>query len=187
MGRRLREEPLVPLGCAVTAWAVMGAMRSMRKGDQKRTNLYFRRRLYAQAFTIVAMVAGNMYWQKDRVKRKEYDRLIAEQEHQRKRAKWLRELEVRDDEERATQARLTALRANLRAPQEKTALEAEVEKRANLRASQEKTAPKADANPGAPREKTALEAQAKKRADSRAPQENTVPEAEAEKRKRHNP
>lgn len=70
------------------------------------TNLYFRRRLYAQAFTIAVLVAGNAYWQKDRVKRKEYEKLKAEKERMDKRERWLRELEMRDEEEKAWKERL---------------------------------------------------------------------------------
>ncbi|KAF2681232.1 hypothetical protein K458DRAFT_372093 [Lentithecium fluviatile CBS 122367] len=104
--RRLREEPLIPLGCGLTVWAIVGATRSMRQGNHKATNMYFRRRLYAQAFTIAVLVAGNVYWQKDRVKRKEYEKLVQERERMEKRERWLRELEMRDEEERAWKERL---------------------------------------------------------------------------------
>jgi hypothetical protein len=78
----------------------------MRKGDHKMTNLYFRRRLYAQAFTIAVLVAGNMYWQKDRVKRKDYEKRVAEKERLDKRDRWLRELEMRDEEDKAWKDRM---------------------------------------------------------------------------------
>jgi Flp pilus assembly protein TadB len=78
----------------------------MRKGDHKATNMYFRRRLYAQAFTIAVLVAGNMYWQKDRVKRKEYEKRVAEKERMDKRDRWLRELEMRDEEDKAWKERM---------------------------------------------------------------------------------
>lgn len=78
----------------------------MRKGDHKMTNLYFRRRLYAQAFTIAVLVAGNLYWQKDRVKRKEYEKNVADKERLEKRDRWLRELEMRDEEDRAWKERM---------------------------------------------------------------------------------
>jgi hypothetical protein len=104
--RRFREEPLIPLGCGLTAWAIFGATRSMRKGDHKKVNLYFRRRLYAQAFTIVALCAGNVYWQKDRVKRKDWEKLVKDKEAKEKRDRWLRELEARDEEEKAFKERL---------------------------------------------------------------------------------
>ncbi|OAL52724.1 altered inheritance of mitochondria protein 31, mitochondrial [Pyrenochaeta sp. DS3sAY3a] len=104
--RRLREEPLVPFGCALTVWAIVGATRSMRKGDHKATNLYFRRRLYAQAFTIAVLVAGNMYWQKDRLKRKDYEKKVADKERAEKRERWLQELERRDEEDKAWKERV---------------------------------------------------------------------------------
>jgi hypothetical protein len=110
--RRLREEPLIPLGCGLTVWAIVGATRSMRKGDHKMTNLYFRRRLYAQAFTIAVLVAGNMYWQKDRVKRKEYEKMVAEKQAMEKRERWLKELEQRDEEEKAWKERMQKRRLN---------------------------------------------------------------------------
>ena len=96
----------MPLGCGLTVWAIVGATRSMRKGDHKMTNVYFRRRLYAQAFTIAVLVAGNMYWQKDRVKRKEYEKKVAEKERMDKRERWLRELEMRDEEDKAWKERM---------------------------------------------------------------------------------
>jgi hypothetical protein len=78
----------------------------MRKGDHKATNMYFRRRLYAQAFTIAVLVAGNMYWQKDRVKRKDYEKKVAEKERMDKRDRWVRELEMRDEEDKAWKDRM---------------------------------------------------------------------------------
>lgn len=70
------------------------------------TNLYFRRRLYAQSFTIAVLVMGNMYWQKDRVKRKDYEKMKAEKDRMDKRERWLRELEMRDEEDKAWKDRL---------------------------------------------------------------------------------
>lgn len=78
----------------------------MRKGDHKMTNMYFRRRLYAQAFTIAVLVAGNVYWQKDRVKRKEYEKQVAQKERMDKRDRWLRELEMRDEEDKVWKERM---------------------------------------------------------------------------------
>jgi hypothetical protein len=104
--RRFREEPLIPFGCGLTVWAIVGATRSMRKGDHKATNLYFRRRLYAQSFTLAVLVVGNLYWQKDRVKRKDYEKMRAEKDRLDKRERWVRELEMRDEEDRAWKERL---------------------------------------------------------------------------------
>lgn len=71
----------------------------MRSGDKYRTNRMFRRRIYAQGFTILAMIAGSAYWEGDRVKRKEFDGLIEEKKTKEKHEAWLRELEIRDEEE----------------------------------------------------------------------------------------
>jgi phage protein D len=78
----------------------------MRKGDHKMTNMYFRRRLYAQAFTIAVLVAGNVYWQKDRQKRKDYEKQKAQKERMDKRDRWLKELEMRDEEDKAWKDRM---------------------------------------------------------------------------------
>lgn len=71
----------------------------MRSGDKYRTNRMFRRRIYAQGFTILAMIAGSAYWEGDRVKRKEFDGLVEEKKTKEKHEAWLRELEIRDEEE----------------------------------------------------------------------------------------
>ncbi|PSS15338.1 hypothetical protein M430DRAFT_77085, partial [Amorphotheca resinae ATCC 22711] len=102
--RRLKEEPLIPLGCALTCMALLGATRSIRAGDHNRTNRMFRARIYAQGFTIVAMVAGSMYWQTDRQKRKEFEGVIAERKAREKNQAWIRELEARDEEEKELKA-----------------------------------------------------------------------------------
>lgn len=47
-----------------------------------------------------------MYWQKDRVKRKDYEKMVAEKERMEKRDRWLRELEMRDEEEKAWKERM---------------------------------------------------------------------------------
>jgi len=95
---------LIPLGCALTCMALLGATRSIRAGDHNRTNRMFRARIYAQGFTIVAMVAGSMYWQTDRQKRKEFEGVIAERKAREKNQAWIRELEARDEEEKELKA-----------------------------------------------------------------------------------
>lgn len=59
----------------------------------------FRRRIYAQGFTILAMVAGSAYWESDRSRRKEYQGLVDEKKKKEKHEAWLKELEARDEEE----------------------------------------------------------------------------------------
>lgn len=71
----------------------------MRSGDKYRTNRMFRRRIYAQGFTILAMVGGSAYWEGDREKRKQFNELTEEKRKKEKHESWLRELEVREEEE----------------------------------------------------------------------------------------
>lgn len=66
----------------------------------------FRARVAAQGFTVIAMVAGSMYYQKDREKSKELRELKEKRDAEEKRLKWIRELEVRDEEDKAMRARL---------------------------------------------------------------------------------
>lgn len=90
--------------------ALLGATRSIRAGDHNKTNRMFRARIYAQAFTLAAVVAGSMYWQTDRQKRKEFDVVIAEQKAKEKNEAWIRELEARDQEEKEFKAAREARR-----------------------------------------------------------------------------
>jgi hypothetical protein len=81
----------------------------MRSGDKARTNRMFRRRIYAQGFTILAMLGGSAYWESDRAKRGQFDELSEEKRRKEKRDAWIRELEVREEEEEE----LRRLRDNL--------------------------------------------------------------------------
>jgi len=72
----------------------------MKAGDHHRTNRMFRRRIYAQGFTLVAMVAGSAYWSGDRAKRKEFEGLVDEKKKKEKHEAWIKELEARDEEDR---------------------------------------------------------------------------------------
>lgn len=73
--------------------------KSVRTGDKHRTNRMFRRRIYAQGFTILAMIAGQVYWEQDRKKRKQFEGLVDEKQKKEKHEAWLRELEAREEEE----------------------------------------------------------------------------------------
>ncbi|KAJ5503339.1 hypothetical protein N7463_006213 [Penicillium fimorum] len=109
--RRLREEPLVPLGCAATCYALYRAYRSMKSGDSVEMNRMFRARIYAQAFTLVALVAGGMYFKTERQQRREFDQAVELRKKQEKRDAWLRELEVRDKEDREWRERHASIEA----------------------------------------------------------------------------
>jgi hypothetical protein len=84
--------------------ALLGASRSIRSGDHNKTNRMFRARIYAQGFTLAAMVAGSMYWDSDRKKRKEFDTVVAERKAKEKNEAWIRELEARDEEAKEIRA-----------------------------------------------------------------------------------
>ncbi|CAI7626831.1 hypothetical protein N7509_002862 [Penicillium cosmopolitanum] len=109
--RRIKEEPLIPLGCAATCYALYRAYRSMRAGDSAEMNRMFRARIYAQAFTLVALVAGGMYYKTERKQRREFDQAVEERKSQEKRDAWLRELEIRDEEDREWRERHAAIEA----------------------------------------------------------------------------
>ncbi|KAJ5543247.1 Altered inheritance of mitochondria protein 31 mitochondrial [Penicillium sp. DV-2018c] len=109
--RRLKEEPLVPLGCAATCYALYRAYRSMKSGDSVEMNRMFRARIYAQAFTLVALVAGGMYFKTERQQRREFEQAVELRKKQEKRDAWLRELEIRDKEDREWRERHAAIEA----------------------------------------------------------------------------
>ncbi|KAF6234805.1 hypothetical protein HO173_007025 [Letharia columbiana] len=121
--RRLKEEPLIPFGVAVTCWALYNASRSIRQGNGARTNQFFRYRLYAQSFTLVAMLGGSYYYNADRLKRKEYTDLAKKRKSQEKRDAWIRELEARDQEDREWREKLGRVRDFQREEVEREAIE----------------------------------------------------------------
>lgn len=102
--RKLKEEPLVPLGIGLTVFAFVNAYRALRRGDSRQANRMFRARVAAQGFTVVAMVAGSMYYSGDRQKTKELRRLKEEKDAEEKRQSWIRELEARDEEDKLMRA-----------------------------------------------------------------------------------
>ncbi|KAG8533019.1 uncharacterized protein KY384_001802 [Bacidia gigantensis] len=129
--RRLKEEPLIPVaipGCALTVWALQNAVRSSRSGDSSRTNQYFRYRLYAQSFTIVAMLGGSFYYNADRLKRGEYVKLKKEQDKQAKKDAWIRELEARDAEDHLWREKVKDIQNAQREEAERTRLARQKEK-----------------------------------------------------------
>ncbi|KAI1806339.1 mitochondrial hypoxia responsive domain-containing protein [Daldinia bambusicola] len=104
VSRKLREEPLIPLGALLTVLAVVNAWRAMRRGDHAQVQRMFRARIGAQAFTVMAMVAGGAYYGADREKRKELIKLEAQKRAEERHQKWLHELEVRDEEDKQLKA-----------------------------------------------------------------------------------
>lgn len=99
----------------LTTLAFINAYRALRRGDSKQANRMFRARVAAQGFTVFAMLAGSMYYQKDREKSKELRQLQEQKDAEEKRQKWIRELEARDEEEKAMRARLEKKRQQVQA------------------------------------------------------------------------
>ena len=116
--RRLKEEPLIPIGCAATCYALYQATKSIRAGDHHQTNRMFRARIYAQGFTLVALVAGSIFYKDDRLKRKRFEGVVEDKKAAEKREKWLRELEMRDREDREWRERFEGVAQRAREAEE---------------------------------------------------------------------
>lgn len=78
----------------------------------------FRARVYAQGFTLVAMVGGSYYWRDDRMKRKELEKAMTEKKQMEKRERWLQELEERDREDRNWRTRFEEVAARAKEAEE---------------------------------------------------------------------
>ncbi|PYH92331.1 altered inheritance of mitochondria protein 31, mitochondrial [Aspergillus ellipticus CBS 707.79] len=122
--RRLKEEPLIPLGCAATTYALYRAYRSMKAGDSVELNRMFRARIYAQFFTLVAVVCGGMYYKTERQQRKDFEQAVEARKSQEKRDAWLRELEIRDQEDKNWRERHAAIEAAAKEATEKSKMPA---------------------------------------------------------------
>jgi len=75
----------------------------------------FRRRIYAQFFTIAAIVAGSAYWSRDRAARAEFDKVEKDRLAAERRERWLAELDARDREDREMREAVRAGRERRRA------------------------------------------------------------------------
>lgn len=123
--------PSIDIGCAATCYALYRAYRSMKAGDSAEMNRMFRARIYAQAFTLVALVAGGMYFKTERQQRRDFEKAVEVRKAQEKRDAWLRELEIRDKEDREWRERHAAIEAAAKEagkkPQEPDAARAAIE------------------------------------------------------------
>ncbi|EFX05771.1 mitochondrial hypoxia responsive domain containing protein [Grosmannia clavigera kw1407] len=109
--RKLKQEPLIPLGCLLTVAAFTNAYRAMRRGDHNQVQRMFRARIIAQGFTVAAMVAGGIYFGAERHKERELWKVQQSQKEEEKRQRWIGELEARDAEEKLLQERLARKRS----------------------------------------------------------------------------
>uniref|UniRef100_UPI0037E90F0E HIG1 domain family member 2A, mitochondrial n=1 Tax=Semicossyphus pulcher TaxID=241346 RepID=UPI0037E90F0E len=56
--RKTKENPFVPIGCVGTAGALMYGLRAFHQGKTRQSQLLMRGRIFAQGFTVVAIIFG---------------------------------------------------------------------------------------------------------------------------------
>ncbi|XP_058056313.1 uncharacterized protein LOC131207705 [Anopheles bellator] len=71
MARKVKENPLVPVGCAATLTALGFGLWNFRKGRSAMSQYMMRARILAQGFTVVALIVGaGMTYANKRVSKK---------------------------------------------------------------------------------------------------------------------
>ncbi|XP_030379827.1 HIG1 domain family member 2A, mitochondrial [Scaptodrosophila lebanonensis] len=58
MQRKIKENPLVPLGCLATTAALTVGLYNFRTGNRQMSQLMMRTRIAAQGFTVLALIVG---------------------------------------------------------------------------------------------------------------------------------
>ncbi|CAM9018753.1 unnamed protein product [Wickerhamomyces anomalus] len=124
--KNCKEQPLVPLGTLATCIAVGLAAHSVRIGNRKGAQKWFRYRVGFQGFTIAALVVGGFIYGKDNVEKK---KTREEQLHEKAKLReklWIEELERRDLEtkQRKKRAEWARQKAKELEEQEKAAVTA---------------------------------------------------------------
>uniref|UniRef100_A0AAY5EGT0 HIG1 domain-containing protein n=2 Tax=Electrophorus electricus TaxID=8005 RepID=A0AAY5EGT0_ELEEL len=56
--RKTKENPFVPIGCLGTAGVLMYGLRAFKQGKTRQSQLLMRTRIFAQGFTVVAIIVG---------------------------------------------------------------------------------------------------------------------------------
>ncbi|CAO1392372.1 unnamed protein product [Diamesa serratosioi] len=58
MFRKIKENPMVPIGCLATAGALTFGLYSFKQGERQMSQYMMRARILAQGFTVVALIVG---------------------------------------------------------------------------------------------------------------------------------
>ncbi|XP_055846731.1 HIG1 domain family member 2A, mitochondrial [Episyrphus balteatus] len=61
MLRKMKSNPVVPIGCLATAGALGYGLYNFRTGNRKMSQMMMRTRIGAQAFTLVALIVGVVF------------------------------------------------------------------------------------------------------------------------------
>lgn len=59
--QRIKEDPLVPMGCLVTTLVLLGGLNTFTRGQSKLGNKFMQARVVAQTATVFAVAGGAYY------------------------------------------------------------------------------------------------------------------------------